>query len=153
MSLAKSEWAVSRSEYRVNGIRMIPTEEEEQKTVISWCRLHEARWPELGLIHHIPNGGKRSKSEAAGFKAMGVLAGVPDLFLPVPRAGFHGMYVELKALDGTVSKNQKEFLTAVIEQGYFGCVCWGAEDAIDVICRYMREGTGLAEIVEGVKGF
>lgn len=146
MSMAKKDWFV-------NEIRMIPTEEEEQKTVISWCRIQESRWPELRWIHHIPNGGKRSKAEAAGFQAMGVLAGVPDLFLPVPRAGYHGMYIELKALDGSVSKKQDEFLAAVIEQGYFGCVCWGAEDAIDVIGRYMREGTGLAEIVEGVKAF
>lgn len=146
VSLAKSEWFI-------NGIRMIPTEEEEQKVVISWCRLQETRWPELRLIHHVPNGGKRSKSEAAVFRAMGVLSGVSDLFLPVPRAGFHGMYIELKALDGKVSKEQKGFLAAVIEQGYFGCVCWGAEDAIEVISRYMREGTGLAEIVEGVKVF
>lgn len=144
MSLAKKDWFV-------NGIRMIPTEEEEQKTVISWCRVNEARWPELGLIYHVPNEGKRSKAAAAAEKAMGLRAGVSDLCLPVAKLGFHGMYIELKALDGKVSKNQKEFLAAVIKQGYFGCVCWGAEDAIDVICRYVREGTGLAEILEGVK--
>ena len=146
MGIAKKDWFI-------NGIRMIPTEEEEQKTVISWCRVNESRWPEMGLIYHVPNEGKRSKATAAAEKAMGLRSGVSDLCLPVAKAGFHGMYIELKAMDGKVSKNQKEFLAAVIEQGYFGCVCWGAEDAIDVICRYMREGTGLAEIVEGVKVF
>lgn len=144
MSLAKKDWFV-------NGIRMIPTEDEEQKTVISWCRLNETKWPELGLIYHVPNEGKRSKATAAAEKAMGLRAGVSDLCLPVAKSGFHGMYIELKALDGKVLKEQKAFLAAVIEQGYFGCVCWGAEDAIEVISRYMREGTGLEEIVEGVK--
>ena len=144
MSLDKKDWFI-------NGIRMIPTEDEEQAAVISWCKLLESRWPELRLIHHVPNGGKRSKSEAARFRAMGVKAGVPDLFLPVPRAGYHGAYIEMKALDGKPTKAQTEFLAAVIEQGYFGCVCWGAEDAMDVIARYMREGTGLDEIVRGVR--
>ena len=131
MSLAKKDWFV-------NGIRMIPTEEEEQKTVISWCRIQESRWPELQWIHHIPNGGKRSKAEAAGFQAMGVLAGVPDLFLPVKTKWWPGLYVEMKALDGKVSKEQEEFMTAVGKQGYCCCTCWGADAAIGLIERYLK---------------
>lgn len=146
MSLAKKDWFV-------NGIRMIPTEEEEQKTVVAWCRIQELRWPELRLIHHVPNGGKRSKSEAAGFQAMGVLAGVPDLFLPVRRVWHHGLYLEMKALDGKVSKEQKEFLAAVSEQGYFACACFGADAAIGVLERYMRGERCPAESVEGVRVF
>ena len=130
MGIAKKDWFI-------NGIRMIPTEEEEQKTVISWCKIQESRWPELRWIHHIPNGGKRSKAEAVGFQAMGVLSGVPDLFLPVPRAWFHGLYLEMKALDGKVSKEQDEFLTAAGKQGYCCCACWGADAAIWLIERYM----------------
>lgn len=150
MGIAKKDWFI-------NGIRMIPTEDEEQKTVISWCRIQESRWPELRWIHHIPNGGKRSKAEAAGFQAMGVLAGVPDLFLPVPRAWFHGLYLEMKALDGKVSKEQDEFLTAAGKQGYCCCACWGADAAIWLIERYM---TGKdfpympgQMVYEGVKEF
>ena len=131
MSLAKKDWFV-------NGVRMIPTEEEEQKTVISWCRIQESRWPELRLIYHVPNEGKRSKTTAATEKAMGLRAGVSDLCLPVPRAWFHGLYVEMKALDGKVTKEQEEFLTAVGEQGYCCCACWGADAAIWLIERYMK---------------
>lgn len=131
MSLAKKDWFVNR-------IRMIPTEEEEQKTVISWCRIQESRWPELRLIYHVPNEGKRSKTTAAAEKAMGLRAGVSDLCLPVPRAWFHGLYVEMKALDGKVTKEQEEFLTAVREQGYCCCACWGADAAIWLIERYMK---------------
>ena len=49
-----------------NGIRMIPTEEEEQAVVIRWCQLFEGHWPELRLIYHIPNEGKRS-ARAGGY--------------------------------------------------------------------------------------
>lgn len=144
VSLAKKDWFV-------NGIRMIPTEDEEQKTVISWCRLNESRWPELRWIHHIPNGGKRSKAEAAGFQAMGVLAGVPDLFLPVKRVWHHGLYVEMKALDGKVSKEQREFLTAAAEQGFCCCVCFGADAAMDVIENYLRGERFPAELADGTR--
>ena len=123
---------------RVNGIRVIPTEDEEQTAVFSWAEIMRERWPELGLMHHIPNGGKRSKSEAARFRGMGVRAGVSDIYLPCARCGYHGLYVEMKALDGQVSREQGVFLAAVSEQGYLGVVCYGAEQAIKVISGYLE---------------
>lgn len=123
---------------RINGIRVIPTEEEEQTVVFSWAAIQESRWPELRLMHHIPNGGKRSKSEAARFRAAGVKAGVSDIFLPCARCGYHGLYIEMKARDGRVSHDQAEFLSGVTEQGYLGVVCYGADQAIKVISGYME---------------
>ena len=41
--------------------------------------------PEPWLVIHVPNGGGRSKAEASIFKAMGVLAGFPDLLVIGPR--------------------------------------------------------------------
>lgn len=131
-----------KKEWFVNGVRMIPTEEEEQAFVISWCEVMESRWPELSLMHHIPNGGKRGKAEAARFKRQGVKAGVSDLFLPVARCGYHGLYIEMKAMDGEVSGKQEWFLAAVREQGYFGAVCFGGGEAVELIQRYM-EGVGV----------
>lgn len=67
----------------VNGVRLYPTEEEEQTVVMHWATMAAGRWPELRLLFHIPNGGKRSKTEAARFRAAGVRSGVPDLFFAV----------------------------------------------------------------------
>ena len=122
------------------GIRTIPTEDEEQAWLFSWAEISTARFPELRLMHHIPNGGKRSKAEAARFKRMGVKAGVPDIFLPVPRGGYHGLYIELKALDGKPSAEQNRFLTAVGEQGYFAAVAYGGQAAAEMIVRYLSGG-------------
>lgn len=122
----------------INGVRVIPTEDQEQTAVFSWAHLNMERWPVLRLMHHIPNGGKRSKSEAGRFKAMGVKAGVSDIFLPVARRGYHGLYVEMKALDGRATKEQAGWIAAVREQGYFSCACYGAEDAIRVIKWYLE---------------
>ena len=125
------------SKYVVNGIRIIPTEDEEQIWLFSWAELNMGRFPELKLMHHIPNGGKRSKSEASRFKAMGVKAGVSDIFLPVSRGGYHGLYIELKAKDGRPTKEQKDFIAAVEQEGYFAVVAYGGEEASKIIERYL----------------
>lgn len=124
--------------YRINGIRTIPTEDEEQIWLFSWAELNLGRFPELSLMHHIPNGGKRSKSEAARFKAMGVKPGVSDIFLPVARGGYHGLYIELKARDGRVSTKQKEFLESVRREGYAGVVAFSGEEASRIIEQYLK---------------
>ena len=38
-----------------------------------------------------------------------MLSGVPDLFLPVPRNNFHGLYIEMKNEKGRVSVSQSRF--------------------------------------------
>lgn len=127
-----------KKENYINGIRMIPTEDEEQIWLFSWAKLNSGKWPELELMHHIPNGGMRSKSEAARFKAMGVKRGVSDVFLPVAKGGYHGLYIELKAKDGRPEKEQKEWIAAVREQRYYAAVCYGGIEAANLVEAYMK---------------
>ena len=57
-----------------------------------------------GLVYfHVPNGGYRSRSEGAKFKAMGVRAGVPDLIL-FHQGRLHCL--ELKSDKGRPSESQ-----------------------------------------------
>lgn len=122
-----------------DGIRIIPTEDEEQTFVMSWAEVNMGRYPELKLMYHIPNEGKRSKREGARMKRLGMRKGVSDICLPVARGDYHGLYIELKALDGKPTTEQKDFLAAVREQGYCGFVCYGGESAVEVIERYLRQ--------------
>lgn len=122
----------------VNGVRMYPTEEQEQTVVMHWAAMAAGRWPELRLLFHIPNGGKRSKSEAVRFRAAGVRSGVPDLFLPCSRGRYHGLWIEMKAVGGRVSKEQEQWRKDLLEQGYMSVVCYGADAAIEVIKKYMQ---------------
>ena len=46
-----------------------PCEEIEQTCLFRWAALESGAHPELALLHAIPNGGKRSKSEAARMRA------------------------------------------------------------------------------------
>lgn len=70
------------------------------------------------LLHHSPNGGKRSAIEAARFKAMGTRKGFPDLILALPCNGYHGALFELKSEKGKTSKEQEAYLALLKKQGY-----------------------------------
>ena len=115
----------------------LKTEDTEQQAVIQWARMTAGCWPELKLLHHIPNGGSRNKREAAKLKRMGVLAGVPDLHLPVARSGYNGLYIEMKYGDGRLLASQKEFLIRAAHFNNYCAVCYTAEDAIAVLQNYL----------------
>ena len=116
-----------------------PTEEQEQAAVFEWVTLMRNQYPELDLLHHIPNGGYRSKPEAVRFKRIGVKPGVPDLFLPVARCGYHGLFIEMKRKKGgRVTEEQSAWIEALTAQKYCAVVCYGAEDACDKILEYLE---------------
>ena len=117
----------------------VRNEESEQEIVIRWARMSSGKYPALKLLHHIPNGGSRNKREAAKLKRMGVLAGVSDLHLPVPAAGYHGLYIEMKCDDGRLSPSQKIFLKLAAHYNNYCAVCYMAEDAINIIEDYVNQ--------------
>ena len=124
----------------------IPTEAQEQAALMQWLAYAEMRHPELRLLHHIPNGGGRNPIEARHLKEQGVKAGIPDLFLPCARGGYHGLYIEMKRRKGgRVSIEQKKAIIALREQGYRVEVCEGWEKAREVIKEYMDEEQDATE--------
>lgn len=119
----------------------IPTESAEQQCLFRWATMQGAAWPELELLYHVPNGGRRSASEAGRFKAEGVRAGVPDICLPVARYPWHGLYIELKRRKGgRLSDEQTKWLARLEEQGYRAVRCDGWEAAAIEITRYLKGG-------------
>jgi len=70
-------------------------------------------------------------------KAEGQRRGVLDLFLTVPRGGHHGLYIEMKAENGVLSKEQIQFKDFVTYQNYHTVVCRTAEEAIKEIETYL----------------
>lgn len=114
------------------------SEAQEQRALFQWAGLAEQRYPELRLLHHIPNGGKREARTAINLKREGVKAGVPDICLPVARGEYHGLYIELKAGKNKTSSRQEEWIKLLIEQGYYVKVCYGWLEARDVIEEYLE---------------
>lgn len=113
-------------------------EDEHQATILEWCALNRNKYPELDLLYHIPNEGKRSPATAATMKRIGLKSGVPDLCLPVARGGYHGLYIELKADGGRVTKKQMEWIDRLQQQHYCAVVCFGWEAAVKAIERYCK---------------
>lgn len=114
------------------------TEAQEQRFLFQWAGLAEQKYPELKLLHHVPNGGKRDARTAVNLKKEGVKAGVPDIVLPVARGGFHGLYIELKVGRNKTSLKQDEWIEALKEEGYFVQVCYGWNAAREVIEEYLN---------------
>jgi hypothetical protein len=96
-------------------------EDIEQINFVNWFRHNH---PDI-MIFHVPNGGKRNAREAARLKQMGVLAGIPDLFIPSLM-----LWIEMKRTKGgSLSKHQKEIIPKLESYGYKVFVCKGFEDA------------------------
>lgn len=85
--------------------------------------------PSDAVWFHVPSGGKRSKAEGGIFKAMGVKAGVPDIYI-LHRG--HSYFIELKPKGRYASKVQKEMMDNLARAG-----------AECVLCRSLDEVTGV----------
>lgn len=91
------------------------TEDREHIALVTWLRAMERIHPDLGLAYHTPNGGYRDARQAAKFKAMGVRAGIWDIFVPVPAPG---LWVEMKAPGGRLTPGQREWRERLEPAGY-----------------------------------
>lgn len=122
------------------------TEEAHQIALMQMCNMHLKMFPELKWIHHIPNGGSRGtdvKSKmitGAKLKAAGVKPGIPDLFLPIKRLTYSGLYVEMKKPGklNTLSAEQKEYRDFVREQGFAWFVSDNWQTAWQGIKQYLE---------------
>jgi VRR-NUC domain len=113
-------------------------EHEHQKALFEWAeRKSHYEIPELKLMFAIPNGGARHIAVARKLKAEGVKAGVPDIFLPVARHGYHGLFIELKTPTGTIPPKQRLWVNDLMQAGYFAYFCFGSNQAIELIEYYM----------------
>ena len=114
-------------------------ESDEQQALFQWAKLAQTKHPELKLLHAIGNGNARTNAiQGARMKREGVLSGVSDIFLPVSRNGYHGLYIELKVKGGRTSPSQKWWILKTTEQGYLAKVAFGWIEASEVIKRYLE---------------
>lgn len=112
------------------------TEHQEQCLLIQWFKLTYPKYDKL--LFAIPNGGVRNIGTAVKLKKEGVVAGVPDLFLMLPKGGWHGMWIEMKVAGGKLQPNQVEFMGRATLLGYMSVVCYSFEEAKDLITEYLQ---------------
>lgn len=116
---------------------MKTSESAEQSALFKWRDYNLSTYPDLRWMHHIPNGGARDIITAVKLKAEGVTKGIPDICIPCPKGGYHGMYIEMKIKGNHPTDAQRDCLEYLNEQGYYACVAYGWEEAVKAIIKYM----------------
>jgi len=99
----------------------------------------ETSHPDALMAYAIPNAAKRGPALAAIMKAEGMKAGVPDVCIPVPRNGHHGLYIEMKRSDGGAGPTEEQacWIRGLSAHGYRAEVCKGFESARRVVVDYL----------------
>ncbi len=111
-----------------------------QMSVIRWWAVsHKTFGVPEQLLFAIPNGGRRDVIGAAILKKEGQRNGVSDLMLAVPRAQFHGLFLELKIATGKCSPAQHQFLADASGQGYAAFAAYSYDEAVALIEKYLTK--------------
>ena len=112
-------------------------ESQLQRQCVAWFRLQYPKHAKL--LFAVPNGGGRSRVEAAIMKAEGVVAGVADLILLEPRGGYGCLCIEMKTrIKGSgQSDRQKEWQAATEEAGNRYVVARSLEVFQAIVNEYM----------------
>ena len=106
---------------------------------MEWAEYQEGMYPELKLLHHIPNEGKRSVVNGANLRKAGLKKGVPDLHLPIARGNYHSLYIEMKKdRRCKPTAEQIEWRTALNAAGNLAVVCYSADEAIYMLQQYLN---------------
>ena len=109
---------------------MIPSELQEQKAFIQWLQLKHIPY------FAIPNGGKRTRWQAAQAKQEGMVAGAPDIAVILPDG--LTLWIEMKRRKGgQISPAQKAFGQTLLDNGHHYRVCRGWEDAMEFVSGFL----------------
>ena len=104
-----------------------------QKQLIQWVK----QFPWGQYLFHIPNETTGGQGWIARNSQMGCRRGVPDLMLPIPMHGYHGLFIEMKKPGGRLDGVQRRWLDALTGMGYRAVCCHGWEEARDELSGYM----------------
>ena len=103
--------------------RLAQAEDNIQSAIFEWLGYVA---PHL-ICFHVPNGGLRSRTEAARFKRLGVVPGVPDL-VTIDRDGI-ARFLEIKTENGSLSKAQRDLRDRLIAMRVPFAVARSIDDA------------------------
>lgn len=121
--------------------------QEEHNIQAACVRWFNLQWPQYrGLLFAVPNGGARSKATAGKLKAEGVVPGVSDLILLVPKLMMIemnpfiicGLCLEAKTPKGRQSPEQKEWQKKVEKLGYKYAVFHSLDEFMAVVNEYLQ---------------
>lgn len=110
-------------------------ESKLQQSCITWFRL---QYPRLSkLLFAVPNGSRRDVVTGAILKREGVVAGVADLILLIPKKGYASLCIEMKYGGNGQSESQKEWQRLAEAAGNKYVVCRSLEEFVRVVNWYL----------------
>jgi hypothetical protein len=123
----------------------LPTEGDECAALLQWASITRyQQWRLSQLLIMIPNGTKlfgtpkERAMQMARMKRLGFRSGVFDYLLPIPRAPYPGLWLELKRRQlGVVSDEQGLFKLDMEVLGWKTAIAKGWEEAKDAINDYL----------------
>lgn len=113
-------------------------EQEFQKETAKFLKkaLYNAGLPQLAF--HVANERKAKVQEHAKLKLQGVLSGVSDWIILIPRQGYHALIIELKRAGENANEDQIKFLNGATEQGYLAVLVNDLQTFQDTITAYLK---------------
>jgi hypothetical protein len=115
------------------------SEYEDQVAIFEWAAKYEYCWPCLELLFGSLMGIKLPLKLLNKALKSGMKKGKPDINLPVPRGGYCGLWIELKAVGGKKpAGDQKRILKHLGREGNAVFACKGSDAAIRTIEAYVK---------------
>ena len=118
----------------------IPEKPERKKPVDHEGPIHRqilkelhAILPRAAFVFHVPNGGARNAIVGAKLKALGTVAGIPDLCIVYLGRAF---FLEIKAPRGTLDKPQVAVFELLQQAGAHVALVRSSDEARDVARRW-----------------
>lgn len=113
------------------------SESQIQQDCLKWFAAQYPQLAQEGMLYHIPNEGIRLGGMGARLKREGIVRGVADLCLCVPRGGFAALYVEMKKPGNYQTPEQRLWQHNVEKHGNRYVVCKSLEEFKYVVQTYL----------------
>ncbi len=121
------------------------TESEIQQACFRWFKLQYPKLAEEGMLFHIANEGIRIGRQGCRAKREGIVRGVADICLAIPRHGYGALYIEMKrpkTFDHKAtyqSPEQKAWQAACEKYGNKYVICRSVAEFKAIISRYLSK--------------
>lgn len=121
-------------------IPKVPTVSEShiQQSCINWFKAQYPRLWQDGVLFHIANEGIRLGGSGKRAKREGIIRGVADLCLAMPRKGFGALYIELKKPGSYQRPEQRTWQENMEKHGNKYVVVKSVESFMRVIQEYLN---------------
>lgn len=116
-----------------------PLESQIQQSCIRWFQWQYRQLWEEGALFHIANEGIRLGGQGQRIKREGVVRGVADLCLALPRHGYGALYIEMKRPGCYQSPEQRTWQKNTEKHGNKYEVCRSLDEFVVIINQYLAQ--------------